>query len=164
MLFSFLYSLLFFAMSCSFNLLNSLFRPVYIVVFFNLNLILALLFDSNYTPLVNVFYFQMSFIKIYYLTEPRHFFLPVSSRNFRLIRIAYHNNFFVLFLVLFVLLNYIELHHFNLVICLSFNTNVSLQSLCVRNTYVHKAYVFAICWFYWGNSNYKVQTPLENSI
>ena len=48
-------------------------------------------------------------------------------------KIAHRNNFFIYYLVLFVQLNYIELHRFNFVICLSFNINVFSQ-----NSYVPK--------------------------
>ena len=44
-------------------------------------------------------------------------------------KIASCNNFFVYYVVMFVRLNYIELHHFNL-ICLSFSF---LQNLYVPN-------------------------------
>ena len=41
--------------------------------------------------------------------------------------------FFIVFLVLFVRMNYIELHHFNFAILLNFNINTFLQNLYVPN-------------------------------
>ena len=83
----------------------------------------SLPFDSNYTTLINVFYFQMNIIKVYYYTDPRQLFVVVSSSILWLMKIIHRNEFFVLFLILFVRTNYIDLHHFILVILLSFNIN-----------------------------------------
>lgn len=93
----------------------------------------SLPFDSNYTTLINVFYFQMNIIKVYYYTDPRQLFVVVSSSILWLMKIIHRNEFFVLFLILFVRTNYIDLHHFILVILLSFNINRFLQNLHAPN-------------------------------
>ena len=49
------------------------------------------------------------------------------------LKITLCNNFYVPFLVLFVEMRYIELHHFNFVILLSFNILSYLQNLYVPN-------------------------------
>ena len=75
----------------------------------------------------------MNIIKVYYYTDPRQLFVVVSSSILWLMKIIHRNEFFVLFLILFVRTNYIDLHHFILVILLSFNINRFLQNLHAPN-------------------------------
>ena len=92
-----------------------------------------LLFNLSYIQLDNVFISRSASLNFIIKLNLDNFSSQYQLAFFWLMKTTHCNNFFVFYLILSVWLNYIELHHFNFVICLSFNVNVFLQTLQVLN-------------------------------